>query len=339
MKLLFYSSPYDYYADNLRPLVREAMESGDEVYGSFSYEMTDNPKKFKESPYTSLSDTPMRDFLTNKLKPDAVILVQPWWYGDRLAAQHAVNKKIPFYIVDHAPPMFRYTESNGKKSHLYRANLMGAKAFFAYGKETLSIMSKVGCGEKMTAIGSPRIEDMLEQVNIHKPEKNIVIFDTSHRMEDEKVAEMTAILSKDLADKTGVKVYLREHSRSPKLIRKTFKKHKLGEYTLVNSWSEAEIAAKSEIFLFTLPSSAMLLPALLDKKIVGTYGNHFSAAAKVYSHRYREDIFIFKGKVQSLERYLKEDPTYHRFLGQNLKRYTEKTTASKAILAHIRGNS
>ena len=80
----------------------------------------------------------------------------------------------------------------------------------------------------------------------------------------------------------------------------------------------------------------MLLPALLDKKIIGTYGNHFSDSVKVYSHRYREDIFIFKGKVEKLEEYLEQDSTYSRFLMQNLKRYSEKNTASKVILAKIR---
>ena len=331
MRLLFYSSPYEYYADNLRPLVRKAMEAGDDVFGSYSLELTDKLDKIKEIPYTNESQTPMADFLNGKIKVDAVVITQPWWYADKMIAEKAKSKKIPFYIVDHAPPMFRYTEANGKKSHQYRRNLNGTKAFFAYGKETISIMKGVGCRDKMVAMGSPRIEDMISRVEAYEKEENIVIFDTSHRMEDKNVAKMTAKLAEDLAGRHNKKIYLREHSRSPKMVRKA-----LSNFKLVNDWDEAEVSARSGIFLFTLPSSAMLLPASLDKHIIGTYGNHFSAAAKVYSHRHREDIFIFKGKMNGVEKYIKSYPSYGKFLSNNLKRYNERNSASNAILSYIR---
>lgn len=293
--------------------------------------MTEDLSKIKEESYTDLSLTPMKDFLSGKLRVDAVVLVQPWWYADRLLAAHCVKHKVPFFIVDHAPPMFRYTESNGKKSHQYRKNLCGAETFFAYGKVTEKIMRGVGAKSSITVSGSPRIEDAADRVSIYEPDAGIVIYDTSHRMEDSRVSALTAKLAMDLQNRTGKQIYLREHSRSPQKVRGCLK-----SYILANKMDEAELVAKTDLVLTTLPSSALLLPALFNRHIIGTYGIHECAEVRHYAKIYEQDIFIFRGKMKDVENFLKSNPNYSKFLGQNLKRHSRGLSSADYILSEIR---
>ena len=109
MKVFLYSSPYQYYADNLIPLAKYLKSQSVEVYGSFR--LSENGLEMNMLCPTEFVNYSNR-FLQNKLTEiDVVILTQPWWYMDCEIAAYCRKHKIMFYIVDHAPPMMRYTET------------------------------------------------------------------------------------------------------------------------------------------------------------------------------------------------------------------------------------
>ena len=202
--------------ENIDSLADYAEERGHKVYKRFSM----NPEQNIREIYPDNETESIYSLISNK-KIDAVVLVQPWWYADKEVAGACNKYKIPFYIADHAPPMMMYTESNGKKSHLYRKNLFGAKAFFAYGKATKEIMRRKGCKEKIIVTGSPRIERMLENYSKFdeaKDFKAFVIYDTSHRMEDKSLIKEVNKLKKGFGDEW--KFFVKRHSRSPDVFSK-----------------------------------------------------------------------------------------------------------------------
>lgn len=302
MKVLFYSSPYLYYAENLIPVARLFQKYGHKVYASANTNLKDLNQE--TDILSNQAVTYSKDFLSGNLESDIVILTQPWWYRDQEIAAKCVKSKIPFYIIDHAPPMISYSEANGKSSHLYRANLNGARAFFAYGEETKKIMRAKGCKEHIVPIGSPRIHYYLRNiVQDNNESKNILLFDTSHRMEDLKILKIYEKLKKELTD---YNILIREHSRST---------HKFSNKNL--SLDPEYIAvAKSDICIFTFPSSAMLLPALLNKKIISLYSNHFSKDAREYAVKYRNEFLNYPD--MSFKEILSKQANYSLFIQENL---------------------
>ena len=278
MKIFLYSSPYLYYVENLIPLAQYFIEQGHEVYGSYrlsdtgdEYSMLDNDKS-KNS----------KVFLKGKLDVDVVILTQPWWYRDNLIAKYCNDKGIKFYIVDHAPPMIKYTQKDGKKSHLYRSDGLGARCYFAYGQATSDIMKQVGYKGNIYISGSSRIEKMILEQQDNK--KGSVVFDTSNRIEDNKLLNKFIEFSQNHKDE---QFFIHEHSRSPNVYRKALK---YDNVSLIKNISESRLFEYSK-FIYTFPSSAMLVPALLNKKMYSLYDEHFCLEAREYHKKYEQCIF------------------------------------------------
>jgi len=301
VKLLFYSSPYDYYARNLQPLIDHAKASGHRVYHRLALKPEKNIKRIK------IGNIPIATLIK---KVDAVILVQPWWYLDREIADVCRARRVPLYIVDHAPPMVAYQEKKGRLSHLYRADLINAQAFFAYGLETKKIMKLRGCKGNIIVTGSPRIEEMLKNYKDKAKKKAFVLFDTSHRMEDKKTVRRMQDMVNRFEDWT---FYKREHSRSTGV----FPGKKLKGMT------EEEVIGFADMVGFTFPSSAMLLPALVGKRMMVLYNFHFSDDAREFYRRYKNDI---PGELPG------KAGDYSKFLSDH---YSDVKSPTKEILKYI----
>lgn len=316
MNLLFYSSPYKYYMENLIPLAEYAEERGHKVYQKFSLSEEKNIRTVSPDG----EDRTIHDLLATR-EIDAAVLVQPWWYLDKEIAGACNKYRIPFYIVDHAPPMMTYTEENGKKSHLYRANLLGAKAFFAYGNATKQVMRKRGCRENIVITGSPRIERMEENYKALSQDKDFkafVLYDTSHRMEDKSLIKEVNRLRKDLGPEW--EFFVKRHSRSPKVFDKI-----PGIGTL--DGPEEQIVYFADMVGFTFPSSAMLLPALVGKDMLALYGKHFCKEAGVYYKKYHESIPRRIGNKKT---------DYREFIADN---YCTKGSPKDIIIRYIEKNT
>jgi hypothetical protein len=316
MRLLFYSSPYKYYMENLEPLVDLAIKSGDTVYKRFSI----LPEKDIKSLTVDEHNITIYELISKRMI-DAVVIVQPWWYADKEVAGACNRYKVPFYIVDHAPPMMPYTESSGKKSHLYRANLFNAKAFFSYGNATNEVMTLRGCREKIIVTGSPRIERMIENYNLFKKDKEFktfILFDTSNKMEDPNLIKEVKKVQKSLGG--DWKMFIKRHSRSPNVFNKL-----TGVGTLEGP--EEQIIYFADVVGFTFPSSAMLLPAIMNKEIVGLYRNHFCREARDYYKKYEG---IINEKVGA------RTQPFAEFINDN---YDLSGSPKQKILKYIRKNS
>jgi hypothetical protein len=317
MKILFYSSPYQYYLENLTPLVEAAKERGHKVYTRFALKEEKNIRKLLPDG----EETHTIHDLIEKRMVDAVVLVQPWWYADKEVAGACNKYNVPFYIVDHAPPMMPYTEASGKKSHLYRARLYNARAFFAYGAATKQVMRKRGCKEKIVVTGSPRVEAMLERYKGFEQKKDFkafVLYDTSHRMEDKSLIKEVNKLRKDLG--ADWQIFIKRHARSPDNFRKIS-----GIGSLEGP--EEQIVFFADMVGFTFPSSAMILPAIVDKDMVALYDKHYCTEAVGYFRKYQEAIPNRKGKRVS---------TYKEFITDN---YHTRGSPTKTILDYIEGKT
>lgn len=316
MNLLFYSSPYKYYQENLIPLADYAEEKGHKVYRKFSLKEEKDIRRI----IPDNSDSSIYDLISKK-QIDAAVLVQPWWYADKEVAGACNKYKIPFYIVDHAPPMTAYTEASGKKSHLYRGNIFGAKAFFAYGDATKKIMKQRGCKGNIVIVGSPRIEKMLDNYKTFSEQKDFkafVLFDTSNRMEDSSLLKEVNKFRNELSDEW--KFFIKKHSRSPSI------------YDQINGigsidGSEEQIFYFADKVGFTFPSSAMILPALVEKDMIVFYDKHYCKEAISYYNKYSESITNYKGKKIA---------SYDAFIRDNYK--TNKSPKAE-ILRYIKENS
>ena len=320
MKIFCYTSPYEYYLDNIIPLIFAAKKRGHSVKASFSKEHTHILSKCNEIPIAS-KDRVLKAFFRKAYRPDVVILTQSWWYVDKEIARFCIKNGINFYIVDHAAPMTRFVEKNGKKSHLYRANTNGASAFFAYGRETQKIMSGVGCRDKVVVSGSPRIENQLEIAKKNCNNNKIVIYDTSHRMECEVAVKNSIKIAKTLSSSYNLDIFVRQHSRSPGLVAK-----KIGTNRVIDS--EIEAAADSEFCIFTFPSSSMILPALLEKKLIAAYDVHYSGSIRKYYKKYMNEIFNHNNYAGNIQ--------YNNFIKSNLK--IPKDGSAEFIVKWIENN-
>ncbi len=318
MKIFIYTSPHKYYLDNLMPLVKCSSASKHDIRVSFSSKHTEDVQKSNEKVIIG-KDACLEDFFSKKYKPDIVILSQPWWYVDKKIASFCNKNKINFYIVDHAAPMSRFVEKNGKKSHLYRSNILGAKAFFSYGESTGNIMRKVGCRGNIVPAGSPRIEAQLNIAKKIVSEDKIVIYDTSHRMECENSVKESISLAKSLSKQHGLDIFVRQHPRTSGLVASMLTEKKILK-------SEIEAAATSAFCIFTFPSSSMLLPAILEKKIATTYYAHFDSNIRKYYKRYSKE---FSNHIRSKSK-------YNQFIQDNL--YMPKHGSANFIIKWIEKN-
>ena len=299
MKVFIYTSPHKYYLDNLMPLAHCYLKTGDEVKVSFSSEHTDNIQECKER--VIIGQNPcLDDFFNKKYKPDVVILSQPWWYVDKRIAEFCNKNKINFYIVDHAAPMSRFVERSGKKSHLYRSSILGAKAFFSYGQATANIMKKVGCRSNIVSAGSPRIEAQLDLAREMVSEDKITIYDTSHRMECKEAVKESVKLAERLSKEHGFDIFVRQHPRSSGMVSDM-----LGSKNILKS--EIESAASSAFCIFTFPSSSMLLPALLDKNILTTYYAHFDKNIRKYYKRYSKEFSNHNNRRNKYNQFIRDN--------------------------------
>ncbi len=298
MIFFLYSSPYLYYKDNLVSLAEFLKNQGHEVYASYRLSIDGDEYSMLTEDIVSYS----KDFLNNKIKPDYVILTQCWWYADQEISKLAREKNISVLIVDHAPPMIRYIEKNGKKSHQYRKNLMNAQNFYAYGQNTIDIMKKVGCKESMLAVGSARIDSMMKLIKNKK--QGYVIFDTSARMEDHTILKSIEKFIQKNPDKEFI---IREHSRSSKIYGKL-------KYSNVSISNESEyLSYEYSDFIFTFPSSAMLIPALLNKNIYAVYKNHYCVEAQEFYKKYKKTfVELGQSKLKDYSEFITNNIVYKR---------------------------
>lgn len=288
MKIFLFSSPYQYYADNLIPLAKY-LEREHQIWSSYRLNIDGPEYDMITQEEVSYSQA----FLKNQIKPDLVYLVQSWWYQDAAIAQHCRKKEIPFDMVDHAPPMMRYTQKDGKKSHLYRKDCGGVRNYFSYGQMTVDLMRKIGFSGKNYPVGSSRLEQTMRAVQNSKD--GFVLFDTSNKMEDANLVEEFISLVK--ANST-LPFIIQEHSRSPHFFRKALK---YSNVILNQDLKESQLFEYSD-FIFSFPSSAMLVPALLNKKIIPLYQNHFCSEARKYYQKYNFE--------QDLEKFINENIYY-----------------------------
>lgn len=310
MRILFYSSPYTYYNENLEPLARYFTKLGHKVFSSFDLGSNELDS------FTLNTAKYSADFLNKKLKVDTVVLTQCWWGTDQLIAKECNIRKIKFYIIEHGAPMVRYTQSNGKKSHLYRASSLNAHRYFSYGKAGVDIMKSVGYSGKNLPIGSSKIENMLNKIKTKK--KGTVLFDTSNKMDDPKLVDKFLDFVKNNTEQNFI---IREHSRSPNFYRKALK---YPNVVLDKGLQEHELY-EYENFIFSFPSSAMLVPALLNKSISTLYDNHFCLEARAYHIKYAK--YIPKLGVLSNQK-------YHKFIIDNLH-YNKDESATERIYKEI----
>lgn len=323
MRILFYSSPYDYYFQNLEPVAKLAIEQGHEVFWASSEQHTEDIKKAKIKYHHGEKDF-INKFLDKKLKVHCVILTQPWWYIDRKIAERCNKLNIPFYIIDHAPPMIAYTEKENRLSHLYRKSLNGAKAFFAYGQKTKEIMELRGCTEKIVPIGSPRINDLESRSKQYKNESKIaVIYDTSNRMEDQSMVTEFLKIKKSLSN--DWQFLIRQHSRSPGFFNELTKQH---DNIKISDKKEEELAGIASLGIFTFPSSAMILLAKKNVPMLALYHNHFCSEAREYAQLYRKIISLSPD-------FNIKNSDYSRFLRENLFDYENNHQSAHKILKFI----
>jgi hypothetical protein len=320
MKVLLFTSPYQYYADNLIPLAKYLKTKGVDVDASYQLSPDDSNLEFDMlSNQKSLVST---NFLKNEKKYDVIILTQPWWYQEVNIVDLSKRLKIPFVIVDHAPPMIRYTRRDGAMSHLYRKDLRGAHTFFAYGIETVNIMRKLGSKVNMQVVGSSRIDEMVNLAKVEKNNAGYVVFDTSNKMEDKSTVKKFLDFLKNNKNDTFI---IREHSRSPKYFRKACS---FLNVSIRNDLSEFELYNYSN-FIYSFPSSAMIVPALLKKKIFTLYKEHECLEARRYNIKYSN---IFPDLNASINQ--KEEFNYNTFLANNIL-YREDQSTNERIYKYL----
>lgn len=296
MKVLLYSSPYQYYADNLIPLAKYFEEHGHDVYGSYRLSIDGDEILMLDSEKIT--------------KPDVIILTQTWWYQD---AEIAKSCKIPLYVIDHAPPMMRFTQPDGKKSHLYRRDNLN-QHYISWGQTTIDIMKQVGYRGINKVLGSPRVEEVLS--NIKQNKDGYVLFDTSNRMEDKSLVNGFVKFVKQHPDRQFI---IQEHSRSPHYFREALR---YSNVQLNTCLTEKELFEYSD-FIFTFPSSAMIIPALQSKRIYGLYDKHFCLEAQTYFKKYEDCIFNLKeqGCIPNFKRFINSNILYKREESANERIY------------------
>lgn len=313
MRFFLYSSPYQYYADNLIPLAKYLTENGHEVFASYRLSET--------GPEISMLDGMNVDystkFLKNQLHVNKVILVQTWWYTDQLIAIKTRKKNLDLYVIDHAPPMMRFKQPDGRLSHIYRGDDIG-QHYISWGQVTKDIMKQAGYKGKNVVLGSSRTESVLN--NICKNKKGFVLYDTSARMEDKNLLSGFMKFVKNHSDDTFI---IQEHSRSSKIYREVLCYNNV---KLNNNLKEHELFEYSD-FIFTFPSSAMLVPALKNKMMYALYDKHFCEAARNYYKQHKECIFTIKESGQ---------PNYKNFIDSNILYKDE--SANQRIYKYIMGN-
>jgi hypothetical protein len=272
MNVFMYSSPYQYYVDNLLPIYFDAIASGHKAYGAYRLSEAGHVFSFDggENNYLKL-------FYNRELKVDAVILVQAWWYEELEIIKFCKKNKIPFYIVDHAAPMFTFAEPSGKKSHMYRADCNGARIFFAYGQATVDVMRKRGSTANIKIVGSPRVELDVKRINSTNP--GAAIFDTSARMDDKNIAKSFSEFFKEKED-----VVIRKHSRSAGNYD-----YLVGDKIKISANDEFEDLKRQELY-FSFPSSAMITAALAGRDFYALYKNHWSQHTRNYFAEYKDAI-------------------------------------------------
>ena len=299
MKIFLYSSPYQYYADNLIPLAQYFKKQGHQVYGSYRL---------------SIDGEELMMVDDNKIsKPDVVILTQTWWYQD---AEIAKQCRVPLYIIDHAPPMMRFTQPDGKKSHLYRKENLN-QHYISWGQTTIDIMKQVGYNGINKALGSSRVEETLKGIKENK--MGHVLFDTSNRMEDKNLVNGFIKFVKQHPDQQFI---IQEHSRSPQYFREALS---YSNVRLNTHLTETELFEYSD-FIFSFPSSAMIIPALQNKRIYGLYDKHFCSEARTYFKKYENCVFNLKEQDAI--------PNYKRFINSNIL-YKREEPANERIYKYI----
>lgn len=299
MKILLYSSPYQYYVDNLIPLAQYFEHQGHQVYGSYKLSIDGE-------------EIPMLD--TEKItKPDVILLTQTWWYRD---AEIAKNCKVPLYVIDHAPPMMRFTQPDGKKSHLYRKDNL-RQHYISWGQTTVDIMKEVGYRGRNKVLGSSRVESVLDSIT--ESREGYVLFDTSSRMEDD---ELVAGFVKFVKQHPDQQFIIQEHSRSSGCYRVALE---YPNVKLNNDLKEHQLFAYSN-FIFTFPSSAMIIPALQNKRIFGLYEKHFCLEARNYFKKYKDCIFNLKEQDVI--------PNFKQFINSNIL-YKREESANQRIYKYI----
>lgn len=313
MKFFIFSSPYQYYADNLIPVAKELSALGHEVVAC--YRLSETGSEFDMLTGKKVNRLSDRFFKGEKF--DAVILTQTWWYDDLNISKSCIKNNIPFYVLEHATPMTLYTQKNGIKSHAYRAHHSGSKYYFSFGENNVNLMGKIGFAGKNVAVGSPRVEQMLSESLDAKLEPGTVLFDTSERMEDNIVYQSIEHI---IRKKPNEKYIIRPHSRTSGMYNDLVNSSNVTLHT----GKESELY-KYTNFLFTFPSSAMIVPALLGRKIYAGYNNHFSKDARNFYEKYNNEIPAF-GKTASFN--------YDKFISDNIV-YSKKESAVNRIIKHI----
>ncbi len=335
MKVFLYSSPYRYYKNNLLPLAKRFEELGHDVYMSHSYKKTSLIKDSAEVidiAGKESQDGLIKNFLLNNFKPDVIILTQAWWFLEDKIVKKCKQSGIPFYLLDHAAPVTKYSEKSGGKSHLYRNNLRGARAHIVWGRESIDIMKGRGCKEPMFALGSPRVEEFLKKHNSKKilslrkkyGDNIAVFYDTNNKMFDKGVnnkLEEAAFFLK----KAGYSVLLKPHARS------NIRGSKLENIVIFKDKRlEDELIHASSVMLFTFPSSVMIFGAMAKKPIVCLYGDHWSSDAKKFSKRY-SSIFLKPSSINEIIPYINQKTNYREFINKNLVFSKNKSACDRII--------
>lgn len=309
MIIFLYSSPYYYYAENLISLAKYFKKMGHEVYGSYKLSIDGQELSMLDNTVVNYSEK----YLKNKIIPDKVILTQTWWYQDAKIAKKAKEK---LYVIDHAPPMMRFTQPDGKKSHLYRKDNIRQK-YISWGKNTVNLMKEVGYDGINKVLGSSRLEYYLE--NIKNQKDGYVLFDTSERMEDESLIKLFLEFVKNNKEKQFI---IQEHSRSSKKYRIA---EKFDNVYFNKKMKEFELFEYNN-FIFTFPSSAMLIPAIQNKNIYALYENHFCLEAREYFNKYNNCIFNLQTNNMNFD--------FRKFISNNIL-YKEEQSANERIYKYI----
>lgn len=309
MRIFMFSSPYQYYADNLIPLAKKYRELGHDVIAS--YRLSDSGQEFDM--ITGEKVKYVEKFLAGGERYDLVFLTQTWWYDDLLISKFCKRNKIKYFVLEHATPMMQYTQKDGTKSHLYRAHDSGAKCYFSFGPKNIEVMKKIGYQGVNLAIGSPRIEGMINEAPMEE-EEGTVIFDTSERMEDQNTIN---IVENYIRKNPTRKFIIRPHSRSSGL----YNEIGLSSNIKVFTGPEKDLL-KYNKFIYTFPSSSMLAPALLGKNIYSAYYQHYCKEARDFHTKYADTIPML-GK--------ESEKNYNKFIEDHLVYSEEQSTVDRIL--------
>lgn len=314
MKIFLYSSPYQYYADNLIPLAKHLKELGHDVCGS--YRLSESGEEYDMLTGKKVIDSYKRIY---NEKFDMVYLTQNWWYEDLNIAKYCFKNKIKLLILEHATPMIRYTAKDGTKSHMYRNQNKVANGYFSFGKKNLDIMKEIGYQGLNIAVGSPRIDEMYHYCKDKEVREGTIIFDTSNKMEDQTSFEL---VQRYVAKHPNKKFIVKKHSRSPGVfddlvVRGNISIHK----------GDERDAYLYENFIFSFPSSAMILPALLGRNINSAYTQHFCKEAKIFHEKYKhcfpeigkESDYNYNSFIDDYLVFDEEEPTVKRIVELSIK--------------------